>query len=83
MLIKLDCIIENVEGYTGKNGYGANITVSQLNDKKRSLLTFAINSAEIASVLEEHLQENVNIELELIQNNFGLRIGQITDFKIN
>ena len=83
MLIKLDCIIENVESYTGKNGYGANVTVSQLNDKKRSLLNFSTSSAEIASHLEEHLQENVNIELELIQNNFGLRIGQITDLKLN
>ncbi len=35
MQIKMNCNIENVETYTGKNGFGANITVSQLVNKKR------------------------------------------------
>lgn len=79
MLINLDCNIENVEKYQGKNGFGANITVSQLIDKKRHLLTFNTQNAEFTNLLENKLQETVNVSLELNQNNFGLRISDIVD----
>ncbi|WP_283692770.1 hypothetical protein, partial [Clostridium perfringens] len=69
MKIDLHCNIENIEVYTGKNGFGANVTVSQLNNKKRNLLVFNTSNAEIANILENHLQEEVDLELELVQNN--------------
>jgi hypothetical protein len=82
MIVNIKCVIENVEVYTGKNGFGANVTISQLIDKKRNLLVFNTSSAELASTFEEHLQEPVQLSLELIQNNFGLRIGQVTNFQL-
>ena len=56
MKISIECNIENVETYTGKNGFGANITVSQLVDRKRQLLTFNTSNAEYANILECKLQ---------------------------
>lgn len=83
MLISIQCNIENVEKYTGKNGFGANITVSQLgSDKRRESLKFNTNNAELASVLEQHLQEQMVLDLDLSQNNFGLRIGDVLSYSI-
>ena len=81
MKISIECNIENVETYTGKNGFGANITVSQLVDRKRQLLTFNTSNSEYANILECKLQETVVLELELNQSNFGLRITDIIDIQ--
>ena len=81
MKISIECNIENVETYTGKNGFGANITVSQLVDRKRQLLTFNTSNAEYANILECKLQETVVLELELNQSNFGIRITDIIDIQ--
>lgn len=81
MKINIECNVENVEKYQGKNGFGANITVSQLIDKKRQLLTFNTSNAEYANLLEGKLQETVNLDLELNQSNFGLRISDIIDIQ--
>lgn len=83
MLITINCNIENVEKYQSKNGFGANITVSQLINKKRNLLVFNTTNAEIANILEEHLQDTVNLSLELVQNNFGIRINDIIDYNFD
>lgn len=82
MICNISGTVEDVQSYNGKNGFGANITISQLINKKRSLLTFSVNSSELANVFEENLQEQVNLQLELIQNNFGLRIGAVADLKV-
>lgn len=82
MICNISGTVEDVQSYNGKNGFGANITISQLINKKRSLLTFIVNSSELANVFEENLQEQVNLQLELIQNNFGLRIGAVADLKV-
>lgn len=82
MKINVNCIIENVETYTGKNGFGANVTISQLVNKRRELLEFSTTSAENAKLLEEHLQEEMELELELTQNKFGIRIGEIISCNI-
>ena len=81
MKISIECNIENVDTYTGKNGFGANITVSQLVDRKRQLLTFNTSNGEYANILECKLQETVVLELELNQSNFGLRITDIIDIQ--
>lgn len=82
MICNISGTVEDVQSYNGKNGFGANITISQLINKKRSLLTFIVNSSELANIFEENLQEQVNLQLELIQNNFGLRIGAVADLKV-
>lgn len=82
MKINVNCIIENVETYTGKNGFGANVIISQLVNKRRELLEFSTTSAENAKLLEEHLQEEMELELELTQNKFGIRIGEIISCNI-
>ena len=77
MPIYIICTVEDVEKYTGKNGFGANVTVSYLLDKKRKSLKFNTSSAENASLLEGFLQEQVTLILTLEQNNFGNRIGEL------
>lgn len=81
MIITIIGTIENVEKYNGKNGFGATITVSQLIDKKRSLLSFNTGSAEVASRFEDHLQDEMEIDIELSQNNFGLRLGDVINLQ--
>lgn len=81
MKINIECNVENVEKYQGKNGFGANVTVSQLIDKKRQLLTFNTSNAEYANLLEGKLQETVDLDLDLNQTNFGLRISDIIEIQ--
>lgn len=71
--------IEDVKTYTGKNGFGATVSVSALIDRRRKTITFNTNSAEKANILEEHLQEECTIKIMLDQSNFGLRFGDILD----
>lgn len=72
-------IIEDVKAYEGKNGFGANIVMSMLVDKRRKSITFNTKSAEMARKLEEKLQEEVTLKIMLEQNNFGLRFGDIIE----
>ena len=81
MFITMIGVIENVEKYEGKNGFGATVTVSQLIEKKRNLLSFNTNSAEVASRFEDHLQDEMEIDIELSQNNFGLRLGEVVSLQ--
>lgn len=81
MVITMVGTIENVEKYNGKNGFGATVTISQLIEKKRSLLSFNTGSAEVASRFEDHLQDEMEINIELSQNNFGLRLGDVIDLQ--
>lgn len=78
MKIIIHGTVEDVETYeSAKNGFGATVTVSALEDKKRKSLTFNTRDTLQASVLNQKLQEEVVLEIELIQNNFGLRFGEI------
>lgn len=79
MKIQLQCVVENVEKYEGKNGLGANIMVSSLDieTKKRSFLTFNCKDPLKIALFENFLQEEVYVVLELNQNNFGLRLGDV------
>ena len=79
MDIILICTVEDVNAYEGKNGYGCNITVSQLQNKHRKQLSFITKSPLIAKTLEEKLQEEVTIKIALEQNNFGLRLSEVKE----
>lgn len=70
-------IIEDVNKFTGKNGFGATITISALIDKRRKSVQFNINSSEYASIFEEHLQEEMEVTIMILQSNFGMRFGEI------
>jgi hypothetical protein len=83
MPVYIICTIENVEKYTGKNGFGANVMVSTLQDKKRKTLSFNIKSAEHANILEDHLQREVTLIMSIEQNNFGTRIGELVSITPN
>lgn len=74
--------VEDVKTFTGKNGFGATITLSRLMNKRRKTITFNVNNAEIANKLELHLQEEVEISIVLEQNNFGLRFGDVIDLNV-
>lgn len=73
-------IIEDVQTYQGKNGFGANITMSALIDKRRKSLTFNVTDREYAKKFEDNLQKEVTVKIALTQNNFGLRLGEIIEF---
>jgi hypothetical protein len=77
MICTLKGIIENVESYESKNGWGATITMSSVIEKKRSFVKFNTKKKEIAHGLEKRLQEETEITLDLQQNNFGLRFGEV------
>lgn len=75
--------VENVNTYEGKNGFGANITMSNLIDKRRESIQFNTQDALLASKFEEALQEEVTVEINITQNNFGTRLGDILSLNIN
>ncbi|MBE6042640.1 MAG: hypothetical protein E7210_18610 [Clostridium lundense] len=70
-------IVEDVQSYEGKNGFGANITMSALLNKRRKTLTFNTKDRDLAQKFELSLQEQVTVKIELVQSNFGLRLGEI------
>lgn len=71
--------VEDVQTYQGKNGFGANITMSTLIDKRRKSLTFNNNNKETVAEFEENLQHEVTVKIVLSQSNFGLRLGDIIE----
>jgi len=71
--------VEDAQEYQGKNGYGCNIKISQLQDKRRKELSFSTKNPLIGKILEEKLQEEVTIKVILDQNNFGLRIIDVKE----
>lgn len=79
MKVQVLGVIENVEKYEGKNGLGANIMLSNLDmeTKKRSFLSFTCKDAMQIATFESLLQEEVVVVIELNQNNFGLRLGEV------
>lgn len=79
MKIQVLGTIENVEKYEGKGGLGANIMLSNLDreTKKRSFLSFTCKDAMQIAKFESLLQEEVMVVMELNQNNFGLRLGEV------
>lgn len=70
-------LLENVETYEGKNGFGANITMSCKLGRKTKRLEFRTKSKDLADQLEENLDLNIKIIILLEQSNFGLRLGDL------
>lgn len=79
MPIEIKGLLEDVEGYEGKNGFGANVTVSTKVDKKTKRLSFRITDKSMAEKLETLLDTEITLVIELHQNNFGLRFGEIIE----
>ena len=69
--------VENVQEFEGKNGYGATITLSSVEKKKRTFLNFNTKVKSIAMQFEDKLQEETEVTIDLQQNNFGLRLGEV------
>lgn len=72
-------IVEDVNSYEGKNGYGCNIKISQLKNKRRKELVFITKNPLIGKTLESKLQQEVSLKIVLEQNNFGLRISDVLE----
>ena len=77
MPIEIIGLLEDVETFEGKSGFGANITISTKVDKKTKRITFMSRSKEHVATLETMIDTDVNVTVLLGQNNFGLRIGEI------
>lgn len=78
MPIEIQGLLEDVETYNKKDGgFGANITVSRKVDKKTKRVTFSTNNKDMADKLEQLLDTDIILTVELNQNNFGTRIGEI------
>lgn len=71
--------VDDVQSYEGKNGFGANITISSLKDKRRKTLAFMTKDKKLAALFEENLQCEVTVSIELNQNSFGLRLGDVLE----
>lgn len=79
-------IIESVERYTTKSGeVGANVVVSSLNmeTKTRSFLNFSCKDPVQIAEFQTMLQDRCVIVLDLVQNSFGLRLGEVLAMKKN
>lgn len=72
--------IENVNGYEGRNGFGANITISSVENKRRESIEFNVKDKKIADEFEELLQEEISVQLEITQNKFGTRLGDVLSY---
>lgn len=82
MPIKFTGLLENVEGYNGKNGFGANVTISAKIDRKTKRLEFRTSSQDWANKLENMLDTEIEVEVMLEQNNFGIRFGEIINVSV-
>lgn len=77
MPVEIVGLLEDVQSFEGKNGFGANVTLSTKVDRKTKRVTFMIKDKNVANKLETLLDTDVVIKVELNQNNFGLRFGEI------
>lgn len=77
MPVTIKGVVEDVQTYEGKNGFGATITLSALLEKRRKTISFNTKSREYASLFEGNLQNEVTVKIVLSQSNFGLRLGDI------
>lgn len=77
MPVELIGLLEDVEPYEGKNGFGANITISTKVERKTKRVTFRTTDKNIANKLETLLDTDVIVKVALEQNNFGLRFGDV------
>lgn len=78
MPVELIGLLEDVQPYEKKDGtFGANITMSKKVNKKTKRVQFTTNDKEMAKKLEELLDTDIILTVELNQNNFGTRIGEI------
>lgn len=69
--------LDDVNTYEGKNGFGANVVLSQKVGKRTKTISFGTKDKTQADALVECLDTDVIVKIELIQNNFGLRFGKI------
>lgn len=77
MEIELVGHLDDVQTYNGKNGFGANVVMSQKVGKRTKTITFNTKDKAQADALEEALDTDVIVKIDLVQNNFGLRLGNI------
>jgi len=79
MEIILRGMIEDVETYMGKNGFGARVTISNVVNKRRKNLAFITKDRSQADLLESHLQEEVEVKIVLEEDRYknALRFGDV------
>lgn len=80
MPVSFSGLLEDVNGYEGKNGFGANIIVSQKVGNRIKRLEFIIKDKDLAMELEKLLMNNVDFVVALDQNNFGMRFGEVYEY---
>lgn len=79
MPIELIGLLEDVDCYNGKNGFGANITISSKHEKKTKRITFMIKDENLAKKFESLLDTDIVVKIELNENKFGLRLGEVIE----
>jgi len=76
-------MLERIEEYEGKSGYGANITIStQFNDEIRRI-EFMTKDKKQVNNLKDFKLKTITVHLELNQNRFGMRLGDIIDIELS
>lgn len=77
MLFQGNVKVADVESYEGQKGFGFNATVTQKQGKKTKTLDFRGTSRELFGKLEDLLDTEVSIIIDLDQNSYGLRLGDV------
>lgn len=70
-------LIFSIEEGEGKNGFWANVTLLNMKSKKK--VELFLNDEKIVKRLKEYSENEIeiNVEVEVIQNKFGTRLGAI------
>lgn len=77
MPVTINGLLEDVQEYEGKNGFGANVTISQKIGKKTKRITFIIKDKSLALRFSDLLDCEVSLCIAVVQNNFGTRFGDV------
>lgn len=73
--------LEDINEYVGKNGYGANLSVSKRLNNRVKRLEFNTNSQVLVERLQGYLLKQIKFTVELNQNRWGLTIGNLLGFE--
>lgn len=79
MQITLIAILDSIDSFSSKNGFGFSFVLGFIDENQRRTLTIMSRDVRIFELLKNRLQQEVEVKVKLIQNSFGLRFGDVID----
>jgi len=76
--------LENCESYEGKNGFGANVTISNEDAELQRITRIEFNTRNktVFEQLNKLKLKLIEIEIDIMQNKFGIRFGDVYNIKL-